>query len=72
MITTTMTDADIDDNDNHNDNKDTYGDSASAIQWLARLTMNPLSRVRFRAKAQLSQLFIFPNGLVDKRVSRAT
>ena len=41
------------------------------VQWLARLTMNPLARVRSQTKAvsaQLTQLFILPNGLVDKWV----
>ena len=40
-------------------------------QWLARLTMNPLAQVisQTRAvRAQLTQLFILPKGLVDKWV----
>ena len=44
-------------------------------QWLAPLTMKLLARVRSRTKAvgtQLTQLFILPNGLVDKWVARET
>ena len=47
--------------------------STSVMLWLARLTTNPLARARSRARAigsKLTQLFILPNGLVDKWVSR--
>ena len=39
------------------------------VQWLAHVTTNPPTQVRSRPRevgAQLSQLFILPNGLVDK------
>ena len=45
------------------------------MQWLARMTTNPLARVRSLMKAvsaTLIQLFILPNGLVDKCVPRET
>ena len=48
---------------------------SSLVQWLACLTMNPLARVQSWTRAvsaQLTQLFILPNGLVDKWVPRET
>ena len=42
--------------------------STSVVQWFACLTTNLLTRVRSRTRiivAQLTQLFIFPIGLVD-------
>ena len=48
-------------------------DRASVVQLLASLITNQLAWVRSRTKAggtQLTQLFILPNGLVDKWVPR--
>ena len=43
------------------------------VQWLGHLTKNPLPQVQSRTKAggaQLAQLFILPNGLVDKYLGK--
>ena len=50
-------------------NAATGTESVSVVQWLAHLATNPLARVRTRTRtvgAQLIQLFILPNWLVDK------
>ena len=42
---------------------------ASVVQWLARLTTNPLAQVRFQTMvvgAQFIQLFILPNWYLGK------
>ena len=48
---------------------------APLVEWLARLTMNLLTWVRSWVKtvnAQLTWLFILPNGLVDEWVPKET